>query len=447
MSQSQQAPAPPALPDDEHLFHTIVDQTAMGIVVSSVETGRFLRVNGAMCRITGYTEQELLQKTFRDITHPEDIEPSDDFLRRFLSRETDTHTHDKRYLRKDGSQIWVRVVATVVRDPAGAPVCYACLIHDITATVSARDAAQASEERFRRMVEMGSDWYWEQDENYRFVRLPGFEKRNFSPANAIGRTRWELPDLGPLPDSVWRQHRAKLDKRESFASFVFMRYNDAGELRYLSVSGEPVFDRAGKFKGYRGIGRDVTDDVETQKAIEASEARYRMLFDVHPQPMWVVDAQTFSFLAVNEAAVRLYGYSKDEFLAMTADQIRPIEDVSLLLKAFEDQSRIYRHRVWRHMKKSGELIDVEIVSFNLEFAGRPARLGVVTDITERLKAEERARDIERRYESLKKSQKRAARVARRAAVGTRKVRAGAGALRRGGTVNRSSPPRRARRAK
>jgi PAS domain S-box-containing protein len=74
-----------------------------------------------------------------------------------------------------------------------------------------------------------------------------------------------------------------------------------------------------------------------------------------------------------------------------------------LLKAFEDESRAYRHRVWRHMKKNGELIDVEIASFNLEFDGRSARLGVVTDITERLKAQERAQEIEQRYQALLKS--------------------------------------------
>ena len=166
------------------------------------------------------------------------------------------------------------------------------------------------------------------------------------------------------------------------------------------MTGEPVFASNGHFEGYRGVGKDVTEEVRVQKAIESSEARYRLLFDVHPHPMWVVDSRTLAFLAVNESAVNLYGYSKEQFLTMTADQIRPPEDVARLLKVFEDQSRSYQHRFWRHKKKNGELIDVEITSFNLEFDGRPARLGVVTDITERLKAEERAREIEERYRAL-----------------------------------------------
>jgi PAS domain S-box-containing protein len=290
-----------------------------------------------------------------------------------------------------------------LRDATGAPTCYACLVHDVTRHVQAQEALRASEERFRRMLEMSSDWYWAQDAQFRFIELPGFEKRAFSSEVAIGKARWELPDLGLLPERVWEQHRERLRRHEPFFDFTYMRYAKSGELRYLCVSGEPVFDREGKFAGYRGVGRDVTDQVQIQKAIEASEARYRMLFEVHPHPMWVVDSKTLAFLAVNEAAVRHYGYSKEEFLAMTADQIRPPEEVGRLLKAFEDESRAYRHRVWRHMKKNGELIDVEIASFNLEFDGRSARLGVVTDITERLKAQERAQEIEQRYQALLKS--------------------------------------------
>jgi len=405
MSPGESSRDAEALPEDDQFFRSIFDQSATGIVVVSAQTGRLVRVNGAMCRLTGYSEEELLQKSLRDITHPDDVEASESFMRRLLSGEIETQTDDQRYLRKDGSQVWVQIVVTIVRNAAGSPVCYACLIHDITAKMQAQEALQASEGRFRRMVEMSSDWYWAQDAQFRFIELPGFEKRNFSNETTIGKARWELSDLGALPERVWEQHKAKLQRHEPFSDFVFLRYNNAGELRYLSVSGEPAFDRDGNFEGYRGIGKDVTEQVRVQKAIEDSEARYRMLFDVHPHPMWVVDSKTLAFLAVNDAAVRHYGYSKEEFLSMTADQIRPAEDVWRLLQAFEDESRAYRHRVWRHKKKNGDLIDVEITSFNLEFDGRPARLGVVTDITERLLAEERAHELEQRYQALLRERK------------------------------------------
>ncbi len=333
-------------PDDE-LFDSLFDQEATGIAVTTL-AGRFLRVNRALCAMSGYSAEELLEKTFRDITHPDDLESNESFRQRLLSGDAANHTLDKRYIRKDGKLISVRIVVTVVRDSSGSPQCCTTLVHDMTANTQAQDASRESEHRFRRMVEMSTDWYWEQDAQLRFVQVPGLEKKHFDPETVIGRTRWELPDLGPFPETVWERHRTLLERREPFHEFVFLRRSKLGEMRYLSDSGEPVFNREGRFAGYRGIGKDVTEQVRAQKALEESEARYRTLFDVHPHPMWVVDSRTLAFLAVNDAAVRYYGYSREEFLSMTADQIRPPEEVPELLNAFQDQSRSYRHREWLH---------------------------------------------------------------------------------------------------
>jgi PAS domain S-box-containing protein len=376
-----------AVPDGEALFEALFGQAAVGVAVGSTE-GRFLRANKALCRMLGYSEQELLQRTVRDITHTDDLESNLEFREQLLSGQARSRVYEKRYLRKDGSAIWVQIVGTVVRDGAGAPRCLVALVHDITGLKFAQDALKSSELRFRRMVELSSDWYWVQDENLRFAEVPGREKRGRDPATVIGKTRWELPNLEPLPEKVWQQHREKLERRESFSDFVYLARDDSGELRYLSVTGEPMFDEHGKFKGYQGVGKDVTDKARALKALEDSEQRYRMLFDIHPYPMWVVENRTLRFLAVNQAAIDHYGYSGEEFLSMTAEQLRPPEDIALLLKDFQDQSRSYMQRVARHRKKSGEQINVEIVSFNLEFDGRPARMAVITDVTELMKSGE-----------------------------------------------------------
>jgi PAS domain S-box-containing protein len=391
LPSSKNTPAAQELPEGSELFRSLFEQAATGVAVTSI-TGRFLRVNRALCRMTGYSEPELLEKAIADITHPEDIESNEKFRSQLLSRESETRTLDKRYLRKDGASIWVQIVLTVVRDDAGSPRCCVSVIHDISGLRRAQEALQESEARFRRMVNLSSDWYWMQDEQFRFVEIPGIENRHFNRDVALGKARWEFPDLGPLPEKVWQQHKEVLERHLPFSDFVFLRYNKGGQLRYLSVSGEPIFDTQGKFSGYQGVGKDATEQVRAQKALEASEKRYRLLFDVHPQPMWVVDSKTLEFLAVNEAALKHYGYTREEFLRLTADQIRPPEDVSELLREFEHRGRSYRHGVWQHRKKSGELIDVDIISFNLDFDGRPARLAVVTDITERLKAERKAQE-------------------------------------------------------
>jgi PAS domain S-box-containing protein len=387
-----------AVPSGETLFSALFDQTAVGIAVGSLD-GTFLRANEALCRLLGYDEQELRQKSFQEITHPDDQQASRDFQQELLAT-SQSRVYEKRYLHKDGSVLWVRITGALVRDGSGAPQCSVALVHDITQLKVAEEALKTSEARFRRMVELGSDWYWVQDENFRFVELPGVEKRGLGQEFFAGKTRWELPGLAPLPEKVWQQHREMLERHESFQDFVYVSTDGNGELRYLSITGEPIFDVQGRFTGYRGIGKDITDKARAQKALEDSEQRYRMLFDIHPHPMWIVENKTLRFLAVNQAAVEQYGYVREEFLSMTADQLRYPEDIGKLLRDFQDQSRSYMQRVARHRKKNGEEIDVEIMSFNLEFDGKPARLAVVNDVTKRLKSEAQAREIEDRYQAL-----------------------------------------------
>jgi len=384
-------------PSGEALFGAMFEQAAVAIALFSIG-GRFLRANPAMCRLLGYTEHELQQKTHLDVIHADDLEAAAVARAQVISGRMKPKVAERRYVHKDGSTIWVQMNGLVVRDESGAPECTVLVASDISAL---KRSVRKSKQRFRRMVEMSSDWYWMQDDQFRFIEVSGLEPELDSDV-VIGKTRWEIPGLGALPEKVWEQHRAKLERHESFTDFVFLRYNKAGELRYLSVSGEPLFDEKGKFIGYHGVGKDITERARDQKALEDSERRYRALFDVHPQPMWVVDANTFAFLAVNGAAMRLYGYSKEEFLTLTADQIRPEEDVDDLRRAFADWSNNYSQRIWRHKKKSGEVIPVRVTSFNLEFAGRRARLGVIEDLSERLLAEERAKQSEQRYRALLK---------------------------------------------
>lgn len=359
--------------------------------------GRFLRANPAFCRLLGYTEEELLQKTHLDVVHVDDMEATAISRAQVISGKARARIYERRYVHKDGSTIWAHAAGAVVRDSADAAICTVLVLHDITAI---KRSQRNAKRRFRRLIEMGSEWYWVQDTEFRFVEVPGIDMENLDDTDiVIGATRWQLPGLAALPEKVWEQHRAKLERHEAFSDFVFLRHNKAGELRYLSVSGEPLFDEKGNLRGYHGVGKDITERARAQKAVEDSEKRYRTLFDVNPYPMWVVDAKTLAFLEVNEAAIRLYGYSRDEFLKMSAEQIRPQEDVEDLHRAFDDPSN-NRARVWRHRKKDGNLIAVKITSFNLEFGGRRARLGVIEDLTERLQAEERAQESERRYREL-----------------------------------------------
>ena len=128
---------------------------------------------------------------------------------------------------------------------------------------------------------------------------------------------------------------------------------------------------------------------KAEEALRDSEQRYRELFEKNPNPMWVYEVDTLRFLAVNDAAIDGYGYSRDEFLAMTLADIRPEEDIPALLDNVRGSPRGFRPReVWRHRRKDGTVIDVEVTGHDVAFYGSGARLVSATDISEKRRLEE-----------------------------------------------------------
>jgi two-component system, cell cycle sensor histidine kinase and response regulator CckA len=135
----------------------------------------------------------------------------------------------------------------------------------------------------------------------------------------------------------------------------------------------------------------------SKEEVPRFEDSYRVLFECNPQPMWVFDSQTLAFLAVNEAAIHHYGYSREEFLSMTIKDIRPSTEVNNLLNRLS--SVMPSHNLsgeWIHRKKDGTIIDVEIVSHSLIFNGREARLVLANDITARKQATQALKASEER---------------------------------------------------
>ncbi|HEU0199636.1 MAG TPA: PAS domain S-box protein [Burkholderiaceae bacterium] len=129
----------------------------------------------------------------------------------------------------------------------------------------AETRCRAFEERFRALVQFSFDVYWETDADHRFTRQEFAEGLANAPARGseIGKTRWEVPYLEP-DEEAWRQHRATLDAHLPFRDFELARPTADGGRRYVSVSGFPVFDEAGRFVGYRGVGRDITAQKRSQ---------------------------------------------------------------------------------------------------------------------------------------------------------------------------------------
>lgn len=142
---------------------------------------------------------------------------------------------------------------------------------DITARKRAEQKLAESEQRMKSLLEMSSDWYWEQDEHFRFKHISGGMVRStgVDPDQRVGRLRWEIPYLGISKEQM-DAHRQQVEAHQAFRNFEYAYAKPDGELWWASVSGDPVFDAAGEFAGYRGVGTNVTEK-------KRAEARIREL--------------------------------------------------------------------------------------------------------------------------------------------------------------------------
>lgn len=135
---------------------------------------------------------------------------------------------------------------------------------------------------------------------------------------------------------------------------------------------------------------------QAAEAVRDSEARYRMLFNQNPQPMWVYDRATLEIRSVNDAAVEYYGYSREEFARMRITDIRPPQDLERLASTLRSAASGRIHSgLWKHKLKNGEVIDVEISSDDIQLEGRPARLVLAKDVTQRMRAERELQRVAR----------------------------------------------------
>jgi PAS domain S-box-containing protein len=185
-------------------------------------------------------------------------------------------------------------------------------------------------------------------------------------------------------------------RRAGVAGAYEQRFRKAdGTVGVLWIEGSPMHDPQGRYEGVLGVVTDITERRRAEEALRASETRYRLMFDNSPLPKWMYDAETLRFLDVNEATLREYGYSREEFLSMTIKDIRPPEDVPALLEAERQVELHPKFGIWRLRKKSGEIIQVELTKHTFRLGDRLTRLAVGQDVTERLRLEEQLRQSQK----------------------------------------------------
>src|SRR5688572_1083032 len=255
------------------------------------------------------------------------------------------------------------------------------------------------EASYRDLVEQASDVIFTQDLTGRLtsINLAGERFLGRHQEEIIGNSFFAL--FGVIPESNgFAGALNRDDAREIRHQFVAR--SAAGEDRWLDLIVSPI-KKLNETIGFRGLARDITERKRFEEALRDSEERYRLLFESTPQPIWVYNEDTLGFLAVNEAATRTYGYSRDEFLSMTINDLRPQEDIpTLMIKNAEDPDELVISSPWRHRTRDKRTIYVEMTSHPVVFDGKHSKLVIVNDVTERKLLDEKQ---QRLHTSLQQS--------------------------------------------
>lgn len=167
-----------------------------------------------------------------------------------------------RQRRANGELFWAEISGMAV-DPANLDLGVVWMGTDIGERLRTEAALKASEQRFRDLISLSTDWYWEVDREFRFTRISGaaMDNSGYGKEQVLGLRRWEIPFVRGVTESQWQAHRTTLESHFPFRDFVYQIAKPDGELRWFSVSGNPAYDEQGDFAGYHGVGTDITERV------------------------------------------------------------------------------------------------------------------------------------------------------------------------------------------
>ncbi|MDD5562374.1 MAG: PAS domain S-box protein [Thermoanaerobaculaceae bacterium] len=382
--------------ESESQLSAMFELASVGIAQADPNTGRWLRVNRKLCEITGYEASELLAMRVPEITHPDDRQADWERFEQVVRGETPGYRLEKRYIRKDGTPIWVNVNMTVIRDAAGLPFRTVATIEDIDERRRTEEALRESEERYRTLVAHSPDGIFLVDLNGRFLSVNDAicYDLGFTEAEMLTMSVWDV-----VPESQWEAHRARLARilnGESLdETFEYEVRDKTGRLIPAEVRSAP-YRKGEAIIGFQAIARNVQERKRAEEALHESEARFRSLFDNSPIGIYRT-TPAGEILDANPALLAMLGYA-------TLDELRRrnLEDAGFQpdyprarFKATLERDGRVRGLEARWKRKDGtELVVRENAQAVRSTDGTVLYYeGAVEDVTERTRTEEARRRL------------------------------------------------------
>ncbi|MDG2535814.1 PAS domain S-box protein [Sphingomonas sp. HITSZ_GF] len=381
-----------ALREREAQLSAFISQTTAGFAQVDLD-GRFTLVNDRFCEICGWSQEELMGMTMQQITHPDDLGRNLPLFDKAVRQGT-PYTHEKRYLRKDGSVVWVNNSVAVIRRPTGEPFGVLSVTLDVTQRREDEESLRRSEETLRLATETAGMATWEVD----LETLEG----------AWSPNRFDLLGMPRSPDShgtfqQWldRVHPEDRAMAETAARRCFTRgvpytieYRilraDDGTERWLQSHGSRIDYTDSRKSRFVGVSFDITDRKQAEEALRESEARFRTIFE-QANDFLITTTLDNRITSVNPAVIEAIGYSEEEILGRTIADFMDPDQFVISMEAFNRKlmhGGSTRLTIKLRAKDGRELIWEVNSQLSLDEQGQPAALhAIARDMTEAKRAE------------------------------------------------------------
>ncbi len=317
------------LRESEERFRAIFDRAAVGIVQADRQ-GRFVQVNDTFCAMVGYTCDELVGRSFADITHPDDLAEDRANLEQLRRGKAQSFRMEKRYLRKDGTVVWGDLTVSGVHLESGEPHYWIGVIEDITERRQAQDSLRKSEEQLRMVLSQIDEVVYAVNVDpaqpmagaVTFVSdrtkdILGYDSDDFLREPALWGQAIHPEDRDRVGESTMRVIQTGKGVTREYR----LRHRDSGTYRWMEDRVVPQLDARGRVARLFGVARDVTARMETLAALRESESRFRRLFETMAQGVVYQDADG-TIVDANPAAQRILGLTLAQMQGRTSTDPR-----------------------------------------------------------------------------------------------------------------------------
>lgn len=393
-----------AVRQSEERYRTILDQMDEGYYEVD-KAGSFTFVNDAMCRMLGYSRDQLIGMNYKTYTPKEHVRPIFEAYNRVYRTGEPLKSFPMVEVRSDGVQLLVEDSVFPMRNDKGEIVGFRGVSRDVTERKRLEEALRQSEERYRTILEEMEDAYFEVDigGHLTFVNNSVCRDLGYSREELMGKSYKEFTAEEDI-ESVYRAFNEVFQTGVPNKGASWRTVRKDGTHRFAETSISLIKNEKGEIIGFRGIGRDITERKETEEKLRQSKERYRALFDNSVTGALVVDAETMKVVMGNRAAMKMFEFtSPDEGVGVNILDYVPEEEKKRVfelvkIELFERNSR--RTFDIQALTRTGRKIWVSATGAPIMHGGRPAALLSFADISERKLAEEKLRQSEENYRVL-----------------------------------------------